>query len=138
MPVSSIDRVVLHTRSSRSLWGTDYGGCSTCRETGDPTWTCPAAVSAYADIGGSDAGIVELDFGVGKRGYVHVARKRYFQAKGALYDRGYAFLALCALWLTIDGLLNSRSDPIRHAPYRCSFSIPFDTDLGHGIDCLLD
>ena len=54
--------------SPRTLWGADFGECTTCRQTGDAAWTCPAALSAYADIGGSGADIVELD---GDRGKPH-------------------------------------------------------------------
>ena len=52
---------------SRTLWGANFGECTTCRENGEPAWTCPASVSAYADIGGSGADILELDGGSGKR-----------------------------------------------------------------------
>ncbi|CAM9592507.1 unnamed protein product, partial [Laminaria digitata] len=54
-----------HVIGVGTLWGVGFGSCTTCRETGGPAWTCPAAVSAYADIGGSDADIVELDGGGG-------------------------------------------------------------------------
>ena len=50
---------------SRTLWGDGFGECTTCRVDGNPAWTCPAAVSTYADIGGSGANIVELDGGSG-------------------------------------------------------------------------
>ena len=53
--------------SSRTLWGQGFGECTTCRETGDPAWTCPAVLSAYSDIGGQDADVVELEGGSGKR-----------------------------------------------------------------------
>ena len=53
----------------RTLWGAGLGACTTCRTSGDPAWTCPAALSTYADIGGSDADIVELDGSTGKRRY---------------------------------------------------------------------
>ena len=43
------------------MWGEGFGECSTCRTNGSPTWTCPAAVSTYADIGGSGADIVQTD-----------------------------------------------------------------------------
>lgn len=52
---------------SRTLWGDNFGFCATCRVNGNPAWTCPAALSAYADIGGSDADILELDGGTGMR-----------------------------------------------------------------------
>ena len=45
---------------------TKWTGCSTCSSNSDPNWTCPAAVNTYADLGGSDAAIAELDFGDGK------------------------------------------------------------------------
>ncbi|CAN0521053.1 unnamed protein product, partial [Laminaria digitata] len=54
-----------HVIGVGTLWGESFGECTTCRENGDPAWTCPAAVSAYADIGGSGADIVELDGEVG-------------------------------------------------------------------------
>ena len=50
-----------------TLWEPPFSACSTCRTTGDPAWNCPAAVSTYFDLGGSDADIIELDFGGGKR-----------------------------------------------------------------------
>lgn len=34
---------------------------------GDPAWACPAALSAYAGIGGSGSDIIETDGGTGKR-----------------------------------------------------------------------
>ena len=52
---------------ARTLWGDNFGECTTCRENGDPSWTCPAAVSAYEDIGGSGTEIVELDGSAGTR-----------------------------------------------------------------------
>ena len=58
--------------STRSLWGANFGECTTCRQTGDPAWTCPAAVTAYADIGGSDADIVEAIVVDGVSGEQHV------------------------------------------------------------------
>ena len=66
MPAWSICRV-LPMASSRTLWGNNFGECTTCRETGDPSWLCPAAVSVYADIGGSGDEIVELDGEAGKK-----------------------------------------------------------------------
>lgn len=51
----------------RTLWGDSFGECTTCRENGDPAWTCPATLSAYADIGGSGADIVELDGSPGEQ-----------------------------------------------------------------------
>lgn len=50
----------------RTLWGTGFGNCATCSVNGDPAWMCPAAVSAYNDLGGSGADIMELDGGPGK------------------------------------------------------------------------
>lgn len=46
---------------SSTLWGVGYGECTTCKLDNSPAWTCSAAVSAYADIGGADADIIELD-----------------------------------------------------------------------------
>lgn len=57
--------------SNRTLWGEGLGESTTCRDSGDPAWTCPAAVSAYADIGGSDADIVEFDGSTGKPNHVY-------------------------------------------------------------------
>lgn len=51
----------------RTLWGDGFGECTTYRETGDPAWTCPAAVRAYADIFGPDADVVESGGDSGKR-----------------------------------------------------------------------
>ena len=52
---------------TRTLWGNGFGECTTCRATGDPAWTCPAALSTFVDIGGSGGDIVELDGEPGKR-----------------------------------------------------------------------
>lgn len=52
--------------SSRTLWGDTFGECSSCYTDEDPAWTCPVAVSAYADLGGSGADIVEVDGEAGK------------------------------------------------------------------------
>ena len=57
--------------SPRTLWGVGYGECTTCRSDGDPAWTCPAALSAYYQIGGTDADIVETDGGTGKQKREH-------------------------------------------------------------------
>lgn len=53
--------------SSRTLWGENFGECTTCRESGDPSWLCPSAVSVYADIGGSGTEIVEMDGATGEQ-----------------------------------------------------------------------
>lgn len=52
--------------SARTLWGAGFGECTTCSTSGDPVWTCPATLSAYADIGGTGADIVEVDGATGK------------------------------------------------------------------------
>lgn len=62
---SYIYSVIHFVPSHRTLWGDGLGECTTCRTSGNPAWTCPAAVSTYADIGGSDADIVELDGSTG-------------------------------------------------------------------------
>eukprot|EP00904_Undaria_pinnatifida_P013079 jgi/Undpi1/8901/HiC_scaffold_25.g11363.m1 len=54
-----------HVIGVGTLWGVGYGDCTTCRDDGDPAWTCPAALSEYYDIGGTDANIVETDGGTG-------------------------------------------------------------------------
>eukprot|EP00904_Undaria_pinnatifida_P013074 jgi/Undpi1/8898/HiC_scaffold_25.g11360.m1 len=54
-----------HVIGIGTLWGTGFGECTTCYDDLDPAWTCPAAVSAYYDIGGSDADIIEIDGGTG-------------------------------------------------------------------------
>lgn len=51
--------------SSRTLWGTGYGGCTTCYDSITSEWSCPAALSTYYDIGGSDANIIETDGATG-------------------------------------------------------------------------
>lgn len=51
----------------RSLWGPPFGTCSTCRVDNNPSWMCPATISTYLDLGGSDDNIIELDGGPGKR-----------------------------------------------------------------------
>lgn len=53
--------------SPRTLWGAGFGECTTCRVDSSPAWTCHAALSVYADIGGSGSDIVELDGEPGKR-----------------------------------------------------------------------
>ena len=53
--------------SPRTLGGDNFGECTTCRENGDPAWTCSAAVSVHADIGGSGNDIMELGRSTGKR-----------------------------------------------------------------------
>lgn len=50
-----------------TLWEPPFATCSSCTTDGSPVWNCPAAVSTYADLGGPDANIIELDFGAGKR-----------------------------------------------------------------------
>eukprot|EP00904_Undaria_pinnatifida_P006370 jgi/Undpi1/2863/HiC_scaffold_14.g06240.m1 len=54
-----------HVIGVGTLWGVGYGDCTTCRDDGDPAWTCPAALSEYYDIGGTDSDIVETDGGSG-------------------------------------------------------------------------
>lgn len=51
---------------SRTLWGNGFGECTTCREDDDPAWLCPAALSAYYDLGGTSDDIIEFDGGEGK------------------------------------------------------------------------
>lgn len=58
---------MLHRALFRTFWGTGYGECTTCLETNDPAWTCPAAAATYRDMGGSDNNIVELDGSGGKQ-----------------------------------------------------------------------
>lgn len=62
---------------SRTLWGVGFGNCATCRSDGDPTWTCPAAVSTYVDLGGPDSQFLELDGGTGKRHRVFTPLQDY-------------------------------------------------------------
>lgn len=54
---------------STTLWDVVFGGTySTCDSNGDPAWMCPAAVSTYyADIGGTDADIIQSQLGGGER-----------------------------------------------------------------------
>eukprot|EP00904_Undaria_pinnatifida_P013073 jgi/Undpi1/8897/HiC_scaffold_25.g11359.m1 len=54
-----------HVIGIGTLWGTGYGDCTTCYDDGDASWTCPAALSAYHDIGGSDADFLETGGGTG-------------------------------------------------------------------------
>lgn len=65
-------------------WGEGFGECSTCRTDGDATWSCPAAVSTYADIGGIDADIVQVELVGGERTrrpmhVVRCVRKRHLR-----------------------------------------------------------
>lgn len=50
----------------RTLWGADYGECTTCLSTGSALWTCPATLEAYADLGGTNLNIIEKDGNEGK------------------------------------------------------------------------
>ena len=50
-----------------TLWEPPFSDCSSCSTTGSSSWNCPAAVSTYFDIGGTDDDILELEFGDGKR-----------------------------------------------------------------------
>eukprot|EP00904_Undaria_pinnatifida_P013083 jgi/Undpi1/8905/HiC_scaffold_25.g11367.m1 len=61
----TLEGVILHEMGHvigiGTLWGAGFGECTTCSTSGDPVWTCPATLSAYADIGGTGADIVEVD-----------------------------------------------------------------------------
>lgn len=44
------------------MWGPGFAECSACltdEELPDPSWACPAALSAFADLGGSGVDIIE-------------------------------------------------------------------------------
>eukprot|EP00904_Undaria_pinnatifida_P013069 jgi/Undpi1/8893/HiC_scaffold_25.g11355.m1 len=59
--------VILHEMAHVIGLGSSVFGleCSTCRTNASPAWLCPAALSAYYDLGGSDGNIIELDGGSG-------------------------------------------------------------------------
>eukprot|EP00904_Undaria_pinnatifida_P013068 jgi/Undpi1/8892/HiC_scaffold_25.g11354.m1 len=63
----TFEGVILHEMGH--VFGVGSSGfaveCSTCSSNGDPAWSCPAALSAYYDLGGSNADILETDGGTG-------------------------------------------------------------------------
>lgn len=56
----------------RTLWEISGYACTACRSAGDSEWTCPALIEEYNDLLrnplGTEADVVELDFGEGKKG----------------------------------------------------------------------
>eukprot|EP00904_Undaria_pinnatifida_P013082 jgi/Undpi1/8904/HiC_scaffold_25.g11366.m1 len=65
----TFEGVVLHEMGHAigigTLWGNGFGECTTCREDDDPAWLCPAALSAYYDLGGTSDDIIEFGGGEG-------------------------------------------------------------------------